>query len=145
MRNLSKMPAVDLSNGICVANFSSPHPFTFEDGTVLPACEEDRVIVGSVSPMETLIPARTDNNNIKFFQVELQPRIASEELHEMLCNAHDDPRYSYVDIILVSLMLLEAIKEHRTAVNYDAQWHKCHAIRRPFRGANVVCAGRFCV
>ena len=28
---------VELSNGIRVANFSSPHSFTFEDGTVLPA------------------------------------------------------------------------------------------------------------
>ena len=26
-----------LSNGLKVGNFSSPHPFTFEDGSVIPA------------------------------------------------------------------------------------------------------------
>lgn len=31
------MTVTTLSNGVRVANFSSPHPFTFVDGTVLPA------------------------------------------------------------------------------------------------------------
>lgn len=30
-------PIVELSNGKLVANFSSPHPFTFTDGNILPA------------------------------------------------------------------------------------------------------------
>ena len=30
-------PIIMLSNGLRVANFSSPHPFTFEDGSILPA------------------------------------------------------------------------------------------------------------
>lgn len=29
-----------LSNGLRVANFSSPHPFTFEDGSVIPAVND---------------------------------------------------------------------------------------------------------
>jgi len=40
--SLTSAPVVGLSNGLRVMNFSSPHPFTFEDGTVLPACDEAR-------------------------------------------------------------------------------------------------------
>lgn len=39
---ITAAPAVTLSNGLRVANFSSPHPFHFVDGTVLPACDEAR-------------------------------------------------------------------------------------------------------
>jgi len=35
-------PVVTLSNGIKVANFSSPHTFLFEDGNILPACSKER-------------------------------------------------------------------------------------------------------
>lgn len=34
------MTIIQLSNGKKVGNFSSPHPFTFEDGSVLPAVSE---------------------------------------------------------------------------------------------------------
>lgn len=33
---------VTLTNGKRVANFSSPHPFTFTDGTVLPAIDTEK-------------------------------------------------------------------------------------------------------
>lgn len=36
------MNIVTLSNGKRVANFSSPHPFTFTDGSVIPAVSNER-------------------------------------------------------------------------------------------------------
>jgi hypothetical protein len=39
--NTPERPIIKLSNGKLVANFSSPHPFTFTDGNVLPAKSED--------------------------------------------------------------------------------------------------------
>lgn len=39
---ITEAPAVTLTNGLRVANFSSPHPFNFVDGSVLPACDEAR-------------------------------------------------------------------------------------------------------
>lgn len=42
MLKLLFMQIVTLSNGKRVANFSSPHPFTFTDGTVLPAVNNDK-------------------------------------------------------------------------------------------------------
>ena len=35
------MTIITLSNGKKVGNFSSPHPFTFEDGSVLPAVSNE--------------------------------------------------------------------------------------------------------
>ena len=35
-------PVVKLTTGLRVANFSSAHAFTFDDGTVLPACSKER-------------------------------------------------------------------------------------------------------
>jgi len=34
-------PIITLTNGIKVMNMNSPHPFTFEDGSILPAVPED--------------------------------------------------------------------------------------------------------
>jgi hypothetical protein len=34
-------PVAVLSNGVVVANFSSPHKFNFEDGSVLEACDKE--------------------------------------------------------------------------------------------------------
>jgi len=39
---ITDAPAVTLTNGLRVANFSSPHSFNFVDGSVLPACDNDR-------------------------------------------------------------------------------------------------------
>lgn len=39
--NTPERPIIELSNGKLVANFSSPHPFTFTDGNILPAKSKD--------------------------------------------------------------------------------------------------------
>lgn len=39
--SLVDFPVATLSNGKIVGNFSSPHEFIFEDGTVLPACSAE--------------------------------------------------------------------------------------------------------
>jgi hypothetical protein len=36
-------PAIVLNNGLTVVNYSSPHPYTFDTGEVLPACDQDLV------------------------------------------------------------------------------------------------------
>ncbi len=40
--NWEETPMVELSNGLVVANFSSPHSFTFTTGEVLGACAGER-------------------------------------------------------------------------------------------------------
>ena len=39
---MEEMPITVLSNGIRVANFSSPHDFEFEDSSILKACSKER-------------------------------------------------------------------------------------------------------
>jgi hypothetical protein len=58
---IDKSRIITLSNGKKVANFSSPHPFTFTDGTVLPAVspeEAERLKV-------TFIEDVSDNGDVK--------------------------------------------------------------------------------
>jgi len=49
-------PVITLDNGITIANWSSPHPFTFTTGEVLPACEPDRAKEMSLKIKETKVP-----------------------------------------------------------------------------------------
>ena len=42
VEKLIQLPSVKLSNGLVVANYSSPHAFTFIDGNILEACSEER-------------------------------------------------------------------------------------------------------
>jgi len=49
---LCPVPVVNLSNRLRVANFSSPHPFQFEDGSVLPACTPLRAEMGTLGARE---------------------------------------------------------------------------------------------
>lgn len=46
------MTVVTLSNGKKVGNFSSPHDFTFTDGSVLPAVEANKALLLQVSFLE---------------------------------------------------------------------------------------------
>jgi hypothetical protein len=52
MNTISKAPVVVLSNGLRVANFSSPHTFNFEDGNILEACAPDRVAAGALDRVD---------------------------------------------------------------------------------------------
>jgi len=138
----SPMPTARLQNGLVVGNFSSPHPFEFDDGTPLGACEEDRVRLGSVQPKEVLVTRISRANKVPYKVVMLEPHLGSETLKMML----DDTDFEKgVDIVIVSLMLLEAIKSFRRQVGSPDLWAKCHSIRRPERGAKVICSDRFCV
>lgn len=66
-----------LSNGVKVGNFSSPHSFTYVDGTVIPAVEASKSEALSVVKHETLVK---ETANMKTYQldVELTPAIEKE-------------------------------------------------------------------
>lgn len=126
-------PIVRLSNGVTVANFSSPHPFTFEDGTVLPACSEIVTDLGTLDQQE-IIYARHE----KFNDIHL--RFA---LNENIVKALDDLHKEDIDIILVPFPVLEAIKES----SYDLFTHfpKVRVIRVVDRVRKTISCDKFCV
>ena len=55
------MQIITLSNGKRVANFSSPHPFVFTDGSILPAVSEEE----STRLAVTFIEDEQSNGDIK--------------------------------------------------------------------------------
>lgn len=91
---------VTLSNGLVVANFSSNHPFTFEDGTVLPACSDERCRALMLEATEVETPRN------KWIDISLSYNMTNEVWNET-CKMLNHP----IDIIIVPLPVLMAWKE----------------------------------
>jgi hypothetical protein len=96
----NKMETITLTNGKRVANFSSPHSFTFEDGTVLPAVSEEV----SRSLSVDFIEKEDGNGDIHLsFQLSLNCAIAVEEWEEKWRNKE-------VDVVFCPLPMITALK-----------------------------------
>jgi hypothetical protein len=96
-------PTVTLSNGLKIANFSSLHPFAFETGEVLAGCtpEHSRQAMLKMNEYEWESPEQEWTDVIYSFTF-------TQELHELLVEAHKLD----VDIVLVPLAILNAVKEN---------------------------------
>ena len=123
------MPIITLSNGLKVGNFSSPHPFNFEDGSILPACEPERSKAGSlkVEEVETEGIKGTTDIDINF--------LLSESVEKML----DEVEELDVDIVLVPFPVLGAIHKAGRPLG------KCRVIRVKDRQTKDIHIDRFCV
>lgn len=124
-------PVVTLSTGVRVANFSSPHPFNFDDGTVLPACSAERSAALSLSTEEVVESSacgRWKDIRLKFRMSEA----VRWELRDM--NANDS-----IDVILVPFPVMEAIKHCGMLVR------KARVVRVADRATKAACHDRFCV
>lgn len=137
------MPVATLSNGLRVANFSSPHTFEFEDGTVLAACEPDRVEAGSVKPVEKM-DSRLDLPSGKSVDIVTLAPDLTIPCHRMLDDTYDGHGKRY-DVVIVSLMLREAINKYKASQGRIANdwWSHCVTIRRRDRGGPI-CIDKFC-
>jgi hypothetical protein len=93
---------VTLSNGKRVANFSSPHSFTFEDGSILPAHSEEL------------------SEKLKINFVETHLRDGDILLHFTLTKDVENAMFKYqelynegiVDIVFCPLPMITAIKDN---------------------------------
>jgi hypothetical protein len=127
------MPVVTLKNGLRIGNLSSPHPFEFDDGTVLPACDPERT---KSLPIEIKEIVTTEVvNNINVDQLKLELTITSALITEIERIQHDDD----VDIVLAPLMVLEAMKGANMLLG------KIRAIRTKDRITKVIFSNRFCI
>lgn len=116
-----------LSNGLKVANFSSPHPFTFTDGTIIPAVENElsRKLMLNVSeqPYDQKI-----NDTLTIQNVVIKFDLSKNVLEEMF-EWQDLYNKGLVDIVLLPLPVFNLIK---------GQQVNPHAIMRtPFRVIRV--------
>ena len=94
---------ITLSNGKRVANFSSPHPFTFTDGSVIPAVSNEESERLKVNFIETEHPDESGDINLNF-------DLSTDVMFEMrywvaLYNV------GYVDVVFCPLPMITAIKE----------------------------------
>jgi len=99
---------VKLSNGVIVANFSSPHPFLFEDDTTLPghSPEDARKLALRAEDIFTPRPGGP--------LVDVDKKFAmSPDLQDELDRLEADPA---IDIIIVPFPVLSSIKESGRAI-----------------------------
>ena len=93
---------VILSNGLCVANHSSPHAFLFEDNSILRACSDERAQALKLSDKDVEVPNDGGWTDIqKKFILNEAVRTSLDELQ----------RDETVQIILVPLPMLFALKD----------------------------------
>lgn len=126
------MPKIKLSNGLCVANFSSPHPFQFTTGEVLNACVPERSLMGALEAVEV------ETNNGKWTDIVLSFKL-TPAVREALDVAHAD---SEVDVILVPLPVMQAVK---ALDGHTLRWPKIRCIRCADRITKAIFPDRFCL
>jgi hypothetical protein len=129
-------PVVTLTNGLRVANFSSPHPFSFVDGTVLERCDPDRVKVLALNTSE-LVERSSDG---RWNDISIAWRLTLD-VEQALTVLQRNPD---VDIILVPLPVMTAIKEQPLA-DTAFLWSKVRVIRVADRETKAIHIDRFCV
>ena len=132
---LSEMPTVETEAGLIIANFSSPHPFNFDDGTVLAGCESDRVTELMLQTEEVVIvkTERMELINLNF--------IMSDAVLDALSVALAQD----VDIVLVPFPVLDAWKKNygvSPAVNVRAV---VATMRMSSRETKRAYADKFCI
>ena len=126
-----EMPIITLSNGLRVGNFSSPHPFTFTDGSVLPACSDDRSRRGKLDAVEILHPGIRGTTDIE----------VSFKLNPIVLEMIDEAEASNCDVILVPFPVLRAMKDE----DYFLVGMKCRVIRSADRITKEIHIDRFCI
>jgi len=125
----NSVPRATLSNGVNVANFSSPHTFTFTDGTVLGACHPDR------ANWLMLISEEIESPGIKgTTDIELTFAM-SEDVRQALDGLQ---KIEGIDIIVIPLPVMLAM----TAAGMPLG--KCRSIRMADRITKAVHTDRWC-
>lgn len=129
------MTTAILASGIKVGNFSSAHTFTFDDGTVLPACSDERCRYLMLETNER------EHDGIKgTTSIELEFSMSGDVWGEL-----GEAERSDVDIVLVPLPVLQCYREmygKRELIHGDS---KVRGIRMVDRVKKICSSTRFCV
>ncbi len=139
------MPSAKLSNGLVVTNFSSPHEFEFEDGTILNSCSKEHAEKYKVDFIEEL--GTQFRNNIKFKAVKLTFGLSDILVKEInnIIDSYNKENCKF-DIVLIPLPMLTAIKENRAKLHqFDLVYSPFRVIRMKSRTEKVVKIDEFCL
>jgi hypothetical protein len=112
------MTIITLSNGKKVGNFSSPHPFIFEDGSILPAVSFEEAERLKVEFIETHL-----SKGDVMLDFEVSQDILDEMKKWMRLHATGQ-----VDVVFCPLPMIHALKR---------RWDKDSLIYYPFRAIRI--------
>lgn len=138
------VPTVTLRNGLIVANFASPHRISFEDGSVLEACSSKRSKSLLLEKVERTRES-TSINGTTIIAVNFHFRITPAIINSL--DILHSSGYARVNIVLVSVPVMIAIKEHYQHSKYyfRKRWPKiftCYQIENP--DGKMVSSSIFC-
>jgi hypothetical protein len=127
-------PIIELSNGKLVANFSSPHPFTFTDGNILPAkskIEAERLKVN--------FHEQTDQNG----DVKLTFSLSNEVGYEMIywLRLYEQNK---INVVFCPLPMITALKNKNTIID-DLKKTPFRAVRMDDRILKLVSIDKQCL
>lgn len=122
---------VVLSNGLRVANFSSPHSFVFTDGRILNAVSEYDSLALSMEPRENIIDMSRGYKTIAIrFTITEAVRNEVMRYHNMWLNGH-------VDVVIVPRPLIDALTAHGHLWGYGWASTELYLLNSPFRTCRV--------
>ena len=128
-------PVITLDNGITIANWSSPHEFTFTTGEVLPACEPGRAKSMSLDIDENIV------NNEQWEDIEMSTSVPESVYEDLQKLQYNDK----IDIILVPFMVLDALKNSYSTLYGSLSTDKCRVIRVSDRVTKEIYPDKFCI
>lgn len=131
------IPIVTLTNGLRIANFSSPHTFTFDDGSVLGACTKERSLSFNIQMKEFRHTTQDEDDRYIFIQVlPVMTDNCVSELDSITDN-------NDIDLCIVPRPVIDAMKEDgRTS--YIADSGKFVTGRLKDRINKVLYSNKFC-
>jgi hypothetical protein len=110
----NRLKVVRLSNQLLVGNFSSPHQFTFDDGTVLDAVSDYDSMRLKVNFIEEIIPSPIGVKRIDIEQMWTDVSLSfelSEEVYNEIDIWQKMWQHNDVDIVLCPLPMIQALKK----------------------------------
>ena len=105
---LNKYPAIQLDSGIWVVNYSSPHPYKFHTGEILPACSDKVAIKDKLDSEHQKI-----HNPKGWYDIDIKYILTEEQqlMLKIIC------RIGFIDIVLVPYPVMNCIKECNLGAN----------------------------
>ena len=130
-------PVTTLTNGLRVANFSSPHEFHFVDGSVLPACSSERATWLMMVPVEVVSPSPCG----RWTDIVISFELSSQCLAQLLI-IEEDPG---VDLVLVPRIVKDALLDYEAQTVSPAMLTKIRTNRVADRVRKLNHIDRFCI
>jgi len=130
-----------LRNGVKVANFSSPHSFTFDDGTVLDAVNERTSKVLKIDFNEKNMSLETGQS----FDTIMLTFGLSNVVKDKMKLWMDKYIKGDVDVVLVPLPMITAMRQSGEWDDGKLLLSPFRAIRKEDRTKMVISSDKFCI